>query len=70
MVAYTTPDDASTRVINFSYTSPLTTWEVRRIMFDKTIPADATVKFLRFGCNPRGTQMTYWLKNIKYLSAK
>ena len=44
--------------------------EVRRIMFDGAIPADATVKFLRFGCNPRGTQMTYWLRNIKYLSTK
>ena len=70
MVAYNTPDDQTVRVINFSYPSPLTTWEVRRIMFDKTIPTDATVKFLRFGCNPRGTKMSYWLKNIKYLSAK
>ena len=70
MVAYNTPDDQTVRVINFSYPSPLTTWEVRRIMFDKTIPTDATVKFLRFGCNPRGTKMSYWMKNIKYLSAK
>jgi hypothetical protein len=70
MVAYTTPDNQSVRVINVPYQHPLTTWEVRRIMFDGAIPADATVKFLRFGCNPRGTQMTYWLRNIKYLSTK
>ena len=70
MVAYTTPDNQSVRVINVPYQHPLTTWEVRRIMFDGAIPADATVKFLRFGCNPRGTQMTYWLRSIKYLSTK
>ena len=70
MVAYTTPDNQSVRVINVPYQHPLTTWEVRRIMFDGAIPADATVKFLRFGCNPRGTQMTYWIRSIKYLSTK
>ena len=70
MVGFDQPGVPQTRVVNFAYESPLTNWEVRRVMFDQSIPADATVKFVRIGCNPRGTRLTYWIRNITLFSTK
>ncbi|MBO4345240.1 MAG: hypothetical protein J5833_05775 [Victivallales bacterium] len=70
MVGFNTPDDATERTIYFAYSHPLTTWEVRRVMFGEEIPADATVKFIRIGCNPVGMKLTYWIRNIRLLSVK
>ena len=67
MVAFTTPDHPETRVVNFAYPPALTTWESRRVLFDQSLPADATIQFLRIGCNPHGTRLAYRLRNLRLL---
>ncbi|MBO4618716.1 MAG: hypothetical protein J5654_01260 [Victivallales bacterium] len=70
MVGYDTPADPQVHVINFEYGAPLTTWEVRRVMFDQSLPPDATIRFIRIGCNPCGTQLTYWIRNIQLFAVE
>ena len=67
MVGFTTPDHPEERTVYFAYPPALTTWESRRVLFDQSLPADATIQFLRIGCNPHGTRLAYRLRNLRLL---
>lgn len=67
MVGFNTPADPAIQVVNFIYSAPLVTWESRRILFDQLLPEDAKIQFLRIGCNPKGTKLTFWIRNITAL---
>jgi hypothetical protein len=55
-----------------TYLPPLSQWETRRIMLrDSASAVDlAGVYQIRLGCNPKGTKLTYWVRNFKLLKAR
>lgn len=55
-----------------TYLPPLSQWETRRIMLrDSASAVDlARVYQIRLGCNPKGTKLTYWVRNFKLLKAR
>ena len=51
------------------YRAPHGEWEVRRV----EIPARIRQKgfrWFRLGCNPKGTRLTFWVRNVKLLSPR
>ncbi len=55
---------------NLEYPAPIQNWETRRIRLQtENINPEKILQF-KVGCNPRGRQMTYWIRNIKLLKAE
>jgi hypothetical protein len=54
---------------HLTYPPPINEWEIRRVILPPDI--DYTkIYMLRLGCNPKGTELTYWVRNARLLFPK
>jgi len=62
-------DGSGKSVASFPYEPPVAHWEKRRVLLvdDAGKPRLGGVTGLGLGCNPKGTRMTYSLRNLRLL---
>ena len=57
---------------NMGYTAPIDHWEKRRVALTGSHgePLANGMGGFRVGCNPYGTQMTYWIRNVRLIKPR